>query len=58
MNAMAQAGMQVFAQAKAQPASKAAKTVQKKASQVTKTARKTVRWAPAAHCRAHTQCVR
>jgi hypothetical protein len=46
MNAMAQAGMQVFAMAKAQPASKAAKTVQKKASQVTKTARKTVRWAP------------
>ncbi len=57
MNAMAQAGMQVFAQAKAQPASKAAKTVQKKASQVTKTARKTVRWAPAAHCRAyHSMC--
>ena len=44
MNAMAQAGMQVFAQAKAQPG-KAAKTVQKKATQAAKTARKTVRWA-------------
>lgn len=48
MNAMAQAGMQVFAQAKVQPG-KAAKTVQKKATQAAKTARKTVRWAPAAH---------